>query len=124
MIKVAILFEILFRVPTPQGKSRKCYQTWKKVQPYFLSGGWNNIRNCKLLKLARKGGLAEGYCKKKSKALFAHGVFQPIFVGGTFDLFDVMCKHLHWIVLNPFFNRLNNRLKNAICKYTLRSVTF
>ena len=33
--------------------------------------------------------------------------------------FNVMCKHLHWILWNPFFNGLNNGLKNATCKRTL-----
>ena len=45
--------------------------------------------------------------------------FGPFFVGSTFDLFDVMCKHLHLILLNPFFNGLKNGLKNATCKRTL-----
>ena len=53
------------------------------------------------------------------KALFTRSVFQPVFVGGSFDLFDAMCKHLHWILLNPFFNGLKNGLKNATCKRTL-----
>ena len=35
------------------------------------------------------------------EALFTRSVFQPVFVGGTFDPFNVMRKHLHWILLNP-----------------------
>ena len=30
--------------------------------------------------------------------------------------FNIMCKHLHWLLRNPFFNGL----KNATCKCTLR----
>ena len=33
------------------------------------------------------------------QALYTHSVFQRVFVGGTFDFFDVMCKHLLWILL-------------------------
>ena len=35
-----------------------------------------------------------------------------------------MCKHLHWILWNPFVNGMNNGLKNATCKYTLKDSMF
>ena len=36
------------------------------------------------------------------KASFTCTVNVAVFVSGTFDLFDVMCKRQHWTALNPF----------------------
>ena len=37
-------------------------------------------------------------------------------MGGIFDLFDGMCKQLHWTVLNPFLNGTKNGDINGMCK--------
>ena len=56
-----------------------------------------------------------------NKGAFTHIVFQTVFVGGTFDLINVMCKQHHRNALNPFLNGLNKRLKNAKCKHSLKN---
>ena len=68
--------------------------------------------------LNRTRALRPCNCFLQTFRLCLHSVFQPVFFDGTFDVFDVMCKHLHSILLNTFFNRLKNGLKNATCKRT------
>ena len=49
----------------------------------------------------------------KTYGAFTRSVFQTVFVSGTFDIYNVMCKQHPGNTLNPFLNGLNNRIKNA-----------
>ena len=53
--------------------------------------------------------------------MFTRTINVTIFVGGTFDLFDVMYKQHNKSVLNPFLNGTKNDGIYGTCK---RSLTF
>ena len=42
-----------------------------------------------------------------------------VFVSGTFDLFNIMCKQHHRTALNPFLNGTKNGDADGICKRSL-----
>ena len=46
-----------------------------------------------------------------------------VFVSGSFDLFDVMCKQCHKIAFNPIWNGTRNGDFNGTCKQNLRTET-
>ena len=58
----------------------------------------------------------------KSKGSFKRTFNVTVFVSGTFDLFDVMCKQRHRTVLNPFFNGMKNGDIDGNCKRSLKKV--
>ena len=39
-----------------------------------------------------------------------------VFMSGTFDLFNIMCKQYHWTALNAFLNGTKNSDGDGTCK--------
>ena len=59
-----------------------------------------------------------------SKTSFTHTVNVAVFMSGTFDLFNVMCKQHHTTALNPFLNGTKNGDINGTCKWTFINGTW
>ena len=57
-----------------------------------------------------------------SEGLFTHTVQVTVFMSGTFDLFDIMCKQHHRTALNPFLNGTKNGDVDGTCKRSLRLI--
>ena len=61
-----------------------------------------------------RNGDGHGTCKHTFKV--------TVFVSGTFDLFNVMCKQYHKNVFNPFLNGMKNSDPNGTCENTLTRI--
>ena len=73
--------------------------------------------------LAKATPLSEesfNYMKSAFRLCLHVTFFSPFLLAVALIFF--MYKHLHWILLNSFFNGLKNGLKNATCKCTLNDV--
>ena len=56
-----------------------------------------------------------------TKGLFTRSVNVAVFVSGTFDLLDVMCRRCHGTAFNPFLNGMKNGDIDGTCKRNLNS---
>ena len=65
---------------------------------------------------AHKNSDVEGTCK----LAFTRTVNLTIFVSGSFNLLDVICKQHHRTALNPFLNDIENGDVDGTCKRSHR----